>query len=67
MTAPARTPGRGPLPYPIRAGGLADRRSAPVRPVMEGGRRDGLSRTRPTVTTEMALEFADHTIRYGRT
>ncbi len=26
-----------------------------------------ISRTRPTVTTEMALEFADHTIRYGRT
>ncbi|MFB7224073.1 ATP-binding protein [Streptomyces sp. NPDC002596] len=23
--------------------------------------------TRPTVTTDMALEFADHTIRYGRT
>ncbi|MEU6735598.1 ATP-binding protein [Streptomyces physcomitrii] len=26
-----------------------------------------ISRTRPTVTQEMALEFADHTIRYGRT
>ncbi|MFF2699423.1 hypothetical protein ACFVUQ_13780 [Streptomyces cyaneofuscatus] len=26
-----------------------------------------ISRTRPTVTTEMALEFADHTIRYGQT
>ncbi|MFE2258890.1 hypothetical protein ACFXA0_29405, partial [Streptomyces cyaneofuscatus] len=26
-----------------------------------------ISRTRPTVTTEMALESADHTIRYGRT
>ncbi|MFD6801800.1 AAA family ATPase [Streptomyces cyaneofuscatus] len=26
-----------------------------------------ISRTRLTVTTEMALEFADHTIRYGRT
>ncbi|WP_415959243.1 hypothetical protein [Streptomyces sp. 021-4] len=26
-----------------------------------------ISRTRPTVTTETALEFADHTNRYGRT
>ncbi|WP_046494951.1 ATP-binding protein [Streptomyces odonnellii] len=26
-----------------------------------------IRRTRPTVTNDMALEFADHTIRYGRT
>lgn len=26
-----------------------------------------ISRTRPTVTADMALEFADHTVRYGRT
>ncbi|MFJ5225010.1 ATP-binding protein [Streptomyces sp. NPDC088400] len=26
-----------------------------------------IRRTRPTVTDEMALEFADHTVRYGRT